>query len=73
MHVVHYLRLRQQDNQVLGDEADGLLLHLLGYPDAAVLSNAEHAADDAHVGAVKVAGTPYRVGVARGNGYLGQV
>ena len=73
VHVVDNLRLLQQDDQVLGDEADGLLLHLLGNPDAGVLGDAEAAADDADVGAVEVAGAAHLVGIARGNGNLGQV
>ena len=73
VHVVDNLGLRQQDDQVLGDEHDGLLLHRLRDPDAAVLGHAEDAADDAHVGAVEVAGAPYGVGVARGDRHFGQV
>ena len=73
VHVVHYLRLLQKDDKVLRDETDHFLLHVLGNPDATVFRHAKHAADDAHVGAVEVAGAAHCVRVARGDGHLGQV
>ena len=73
MHVVHNLRLWQQDNQVLGDKADSLLLHLLGNPDAGVLCHAELSADDANIGAVQSLCTFDGVRIAGGNRDFWQV
>ena len=49
MHIVHNLRLRQEDDQILGDKADSLLLHLLGNPDTGILCHAKLTADDTHI------------------------
>ena len=73
MHVVDDLRLGEEDNEVLTDKHHGFLLHLLGNPHASILSHAKTATNDAHVGAVQVAGTPHVVRIARGDSYLRQV
>ena len=67
MHIVDNLTLRQQDDQVLGDEADGFLFHLLGNPDAGVLGYTELSADDAYVGAIQGLCTLDGVGIPGGN------
>ena len=73
VHVVDDLALGQQDDQVLGDKADGLLLHRLGNPDTGILGYAELSTDDTHVSSVQVASTPNLVWISRGNRDLGQV
>ena len=67
VHVVHDLALRQEDDQVLRDEADGLLLHRLGHPHAGILGHTELSTDNTYIGAVQVAGSPYVVWIPRGN------
>ena len=73
MHIVDNLTLRQQDDQVLGDEADGFLLHLLGNPDAGVLGYTELSADDAYIGAIQGLRTLDGVGIPGCNRDLRQV
>ena len=73
VHVIDDLTLGQQDDQVLGDEADGLLLHRLGDPYAGILGHAELPTDDTHISSVQVASTSYIIWISRGNRDLGQV
>ena len=73
MHIVDYLALWQQDDQILGDEADSFLFHLLGNPDAGILGHAELSTDDTDICAVEIAGTSYVVWITCGDSYLRQV
>ena len=73
MHVVHDLRLRQEDDQVLGDKTDSLFFHLLGNPDTGILRHTKLAADDTDIRTVQVTGTTHLIGIPRGDGDLGEV
>ena len=73
MHIVHNLTLRQKDNEILGNKAHGLLLHLLRNPDTCVLSYTEHSTDNTNICSVQVTRTPYGIRIPRGNRHLREI